>query len=102
MGHSRSEPSLPSQGSPDPAVGDKRRPYERRRGGSCALPERRREYGFAEGHGTLPGPGSKVRPAPVIARNESTRQPPRLPHTDKAGFAATEDRQQGQPVMRQA
>ena len=41
MGHSRSEPSLPSQGSPDPVVGDKRRPYEKGRGGSCTLPERR-------------------------------------------------------------
>jgi len=53
MRHSRSEPSLPSQGSPDPAVGDKHRPYEKGRGGSCpdavedarcnrhTLPERR-------------------------------------------------------------
>ncbi len=47
MIQSRSEPSRPSQGSPDPVVGDKHRPYERRRGGSCTLPERSREYGFA-------------------------------------------------------
>jgi len=61
MRRARSEPALPSQGSPDPVVGDKHRPYGRpygrRRGGSCTLPEKRREYGFAEGHRNVAWPG---------------------------------------------
>ncbi len=70
MRRARSEPPLPYPVSSNRGgLEDKRRPYRRRRGGSCTLPERRREYGFAEGQREVPGPGMKVKPQSVIARS---------------------------------